>query len=308
MFGNEATSIRLLAQAEAGDQLTIAVDVLALQVVEELATLAHHHQQTTTGVMVLDVSLEVAGQIVDAGGKQSDLHFRRTGITLGTLVVANDLRFLFSGDCHCLTRLGFSLAKRAIISNARRVAQDISSISRRNQARGDQLPLLAVGRDPEEMFPFIRPDHASRLATTALHRLSVGQTAGLSRVELQHGQMHQQRVHGRQAALPLLSRDGLKIGPFGLEVALPLADFEAVPAEAREGRLASVDALLVHLPVLQLDAAQARSLTHGQPAQGCDGEPGRMVRAYEGEHFLGVATFGEAGELVPTRLVATGNR
>ena len=66
--------------------------------------------------------------------------------------------------------------------------------------------------------------------------------------------------------------------------------------------------LLVHLPVLQLDAAQARSLTHGQPAQGCDGEPGRMVRAYEGEHFLGVATFGEAGELVPTRLVATGNR
>ncbi|WP_374242369.1 tRNA pseudouridine(55) synthase TruB [Zoogloea sp.] len=99
-----------------------------------------------------------------------------------------------------------------------------------------------------------------------------------------------------------------KIGPFGLDVALPLADFEAVPAEAREGRLASVDALLVHLPVLQLDAAQVRSLTHGQPAQGCDGEPGRMVRAYEGEHFLGVATFGEAGELVPTRLVATGNR
>lgn len=99
-----------------------------------------------------------------------------------------------------------------------------------------------------------------------------------------------------------------KIGPFGLDVAVPLADFEAVPAEEREGRLAPVDALLVHLPVLQLDAAQARSLAHGQPVQGCDGEPGRMVRAYEGEHFLGVATFGEAGELVPTRLVATGNR
>jgi hypothetical protein len=33
-----------------------------------------------------------------------------------------------------------------------------------------------------------------------------------------------------------------------------------------------------------------------------------MVRAYEGEHFLGVATYGEEGELIPTRLVATGNR
>jgi tRNA pseudouridine55 synthase len=47
-----------------------------------------------------------------------------------------------------------------------------------------------------------------------------------------------------------------KIGPFGLDVSLPLADFEAVPAEEREGRLAPVDALLVHLPVLQLDAAR----------------------------------------------------
>lgn len=99
-----------------------------------------------------------------------------------------------------------------------------------------------------------------------------------------------------------------KIGPFGLDVSLPLAEFEAVPVEEREGRLAPVDALLVHLPVLQLDAAQARSLTHGQPAQGCSGEPGCMVRAYEGEHFLGVATYGEEGELIPTRLVATGKR
>lgn len=65
-----------------------------------------------------------------------------------------------------------------------------------------------------------------------------------------------------------------KIGPFELDVSLPLADFEAVPAEDREGRLAPVDALLVHLPVLSLDAAQARSLTHGQPVQGCSGEPG----------------------------------
>ena len=61
----------LFAQAEAGNQGPIALDVLALQVVEQLAALADQAQQTTTGVVVLLVLLEVAGQIVDAGGSSA---------------------------------------------------------------------------------------------------------------------------------------------------------------------------------------------------------------------------------------------
>ena len=98
-----------------------------------------------------------------------------------------------------------------------------------------------------------------------------------------------------------------RIGPFGLDGAIALADLEALPAEARDARLAPVDALLAHLPRLQLDAAQTRSLTHGQPAREVDGEPGTMFRIYDGERFLGVGTIGDGRTLLPTRLMATGN-
>ena len=99
-----------------------------------------------------------------------------------------------------------------------------------------------------------------------------------------------------------------KVGPFTLEASISLADFEALEADDRDARLAPVDALLVHLAVLQLDANQTRSFTHGQSAQGLSGAVGEMFRAYDGERFLGVGTLGDGGTLVPMRLVATGNQ
>ncbi|MDD3353343.1 tRNA pseudouridine(55) synthase TruB [Zoogloea sp.] len=99
-----------------------------------------------------------------------------------------------------------------------------------------------------------------------------------------------------------------RIGPFDLEGSVTLADFEACPEEAREGRLAPADALLVHLAVCRLDAEQTRQFLHGQPAREVAGECGRMYRAYEGERFLGVGTVDEKGALIPNRLVATGIR
>ena len=74
----------------------------------------------------------------------------------------------------------------------------------------------------------------------------------------------------------------------------PLADFEALPAEDREGRLAPVDALLGHLPrVAAFDAVQARSFTHGQSAAGCSGG-WCDVRAYDGNVSSG-GRFPKAG-------------
>jgi hypothetical protein len=54
-----ASPAALLAQAELGNQGTVTLDVLALQVVEQLATLGNQAQQTTTGVVILGVLLEV---------------------------------------------------------------------------------------------------------------------------------------------------------------------------------------------------------------------------------------------------------
>ena len=95
-----------------------------------------------------------------------------------------------------------------------------------------------------------------------------------------------------------------RIGPFELAVAIPLADFEALDAEARDVALAPVDALLAHMPRIILDADQARSLTHGQAARGCVGEAGQAYRAYHDERFLGVATLAEGAR----RVAAHGER
>ena len=45
--GNNPRTRRLLTQTETLDQRTIAVKVLAFEVVEQLTALTHHHQQTT---------------------------------------------------------------------------------------------------------------------------------------------------------------------------------------------------------------------------------------------------------------------
>ena len=65
----------LLTQAQTLDQRAIAVDVGTLQVVEELATTGNHAQQAAARVVILDVLLEVTGQVIDAGRQQSHLDF-----------------------------------------------------------------------------------------------------------------------------------------------------------------------------------------------------------------------------------------
>src|SRR5688572_24048059 len=81
----------LATQAELLDQGLVALDVLALEVVEEAATTVDHHQQATTAVVVLLVRLEMAGQLLDACREERDLDFRGTGVVVATLVLADDL-------------------------------------------------------------------------------------------------------------------------------------------------------------------------------------------------------------------------
>ena len=58
---------KLLTDAQLGDDGTITVDVLTGQVVQQVAALTDHHQQTTAGVVVMLVHAQVISQFVDAG-------------------------------------------------------------------------------------------------------------------------------------------------------------------------------------------------------------------------------------------------
>src|SRR5450756_1247081 len=90
----------LLTDFQALDQRAVARIVLALEVIEQLATAAYQAQQTATGMVILDIVFEMIGQISDACSDQGHLHFGGTRIALGTLKVGNDLRFLRGGNCH----------------------------------------------------------------------------------------------------------------------------------------------------------------------------------------------------------------
>src|SRR6516162_3665160 len=63
------------------DQLLVTAVVGAPQIIQYLPALRHELQQPAPRVVVLDMGLEVLGEIVDALRKQRNLHFRRTGIT-----------------------------------------------------------------------------------------------------------------------------------------------------------------------------------------------------------------------------------
>ena len=62
---------RLLTQTQFGDQSTIALHVLLLQVSQQVAALANHLQQATTAVMVVVVGSQMLVQVVDASGQQA---------------------------------------------------------------------------------------------------------------------------------------------------------------------------------------------------------------------------------------------
>src|SRR5690606_5395896 len=82
-------------QTKTLDKAGVALSVALLQVIQQLAPRIDHANETTTGVVVVLVVLEVILQLVDVAGEQGHLDFRGTGIALGTGVFTNDFSFLF---------------------------------------------------------------------------------------------------------------------------------------------------------------------------------------------------------------------
>ena len=84
----------LLTQTQLGNQRTIALDVLALEVVQQTATLTNHQQQTTAGVVVVLVVAQMLVQVIDARGQQRDLNLGRTGVALMGSVLSDNSRLV----------------------------------------------------------------------------------------------------------------------------------------------------------------------------------------------------------------------
>jgi tRNA pseudouridine55 synthase len=94
-------------------------------------------------------------------------------------------------------------------------------------------------------------------------------------------------------------------GPFTLASATTLERLEAMPLEARDALLLPIDAPLVRLPRMDVDALQARALIEGRLANAPPGRTGRH-RCYGPQGaFLGLVDAGAGNLLRPLRLVRT---
>jgi tRNA pseudouridine55 synthase len=93
-------------------------------------------------------------------------------------------------------------------------------------------------------------------------------------------------------------------GVFLLEQAISLDALENLDEAQRLAALLAPDALVAHLPRLDVDAETAQQLLHGkQPAPPADFTVRGVIRIYAPQGFLGLAIAGE--RLVASRLMAT---
>lgn len=94
-----------------------------------------------------------------------------------------------------------------------------------------------------------------------------------------------------------------EVGGRGLDRAVSLDSLEALAPEARECRLLPVDALVDHLPRIDLDEVTAEKAGHGQPLEADVPATAEWVRLYGEAGFLGVGQVLEPGRVAPRRML-----
>ena len=79
---NEEDGRRLATQFQFLDDFLIFLQIVPLQVIKQLSSLAGHFDEAVSGVDILAMGLQVFGEMRDPSREQGDLHLARTGILL----------------------------------------------------------------------------------------------------------------------------------------------------------------------------------------------------------------------------------
>ena len=108
----------LFSQIEAGNDIPVFFNVLRFDVIEQTTALADHLQKAAAAVIVVRMLFQMFVEVVDPLGKESDLHFGRTGVPFMSLVLVDDLSLLFL--FHCFTPWKLNSRRQ---SSARRTAR-----------------------------------------------------------------------------------------------------------------------------------------------------------------------------------------
>ena len=88
--------MNLLSDVQLLDDSTVSLNVVLLEVAEKVSSVSYHLLKAAAAVVVLVVSLEVLGKVLDSVGKKCDLYFGRTCVALFCSVLLNNcLLFVF---------------------------------------------------------------------------------------------------------------------------------------------------------------------------------------------------------------------
>lgn len=94
-------AVRLLSDTEAVDQRPVPLFALAAQVVEHPSPLTDELEQTPARVVILDMGLEVLGQVGDPLRKERDLHLGRARVLRVARELGENILFPLRGKTHC---------------------------------------------------------------------------------------------------------------------------------------------------------------------------------------------------------------
>lgn len=92
------------------------------------------------------------------------------------------------------------------------------------------------------------------------------------------------------------------VGDLDLEGAVTLAELEGLDEMGRMARLKPVDALLLTLPILNVEGEAAQRFSHGNPVDLPTGLSGK-IRVYENARLIGIGEPGQGNRLWPKRLI-----
>lgn len=293
-----------------------------------------HQRRAVDGVLLLDkpqgmtsnAALQTARRLLNAAkaGHTGTLDPMATGLlplTFGEATKFSQMLLDADKEYEATVRLGIETdtgdAEGAQIATALVDATPDAIRSALGRLTGEieQIPPMysALKRDGKPLYEYARAgievERAARKVTVhALELLAVGPDSFRVRVACSKGTYVRTlaidlgRILGCGGHLTALRRT--RIGPFSIDLATTLEAIEAAAPEQRDRMLAPVDALVSHLPRVELDAGEGVLLLQGRVIAAPAGNAG-LARIYCEERFLGLGERTTDGKLCAKRLVST---
>lgn len=91
---------RLFAYSEPLDKTLVSLKIIVFEIIQEPPPLADYLQEAAPGMVILNVSLEVPGEVFDPLAEERYLYFGRAGVRFVKPELVNDLLTLWLSNSH----------------------------------------------------------------------------------------------------------------------------------------------------------------------------------------------------------------